>query len=241
MAYTPLYRPPELPRISIPAPPPGVTIPGSFAPSEATLRDRLAKLPSLYSPRRASLRAQLMQSLAGIGGYRFGVDDPSTPEDESLNVDFDPNAPLGPRQRQAVMNARSDANARGMLYSSFADEAIGAGLGEIQRQAQAALGQYQSGLFDTFAAESNEFQDLVTSLGNLYGDAARYLQENPPPPPPEPPAPAPAPAPAAPSTGPNVGIPVHDPMLGPWSSRPNLDPKKFFVFTIGNKWYARRR
>lgn len=205
MAYNPVFQLPAIPTYTVPnrpTLPPGLAFPDQYAGQESVLKDRLTKLPALFAPRRKSARSSLEAALAGIGGYRFRQDDPATAQDESLMLDFDAEGQLGERQRDTVHGARNAMNARGMLYSSFTDEAVGKGLGDIARYAQDQVRGYEGSLGQIANDEGNAVYGGITDLANLYGDAGKWAIENAPPPPPPPVAAQPA---AAQPIGPMIG------------------------------------
>lgn len=112
---------------------------------------------------------------AGFGGIKWVPDDTSTPNvDESLTPQYDPNG-IGKNERSAVQGGQQQANARGMMYSSFGDQMVGAALQRVGEQARGIINQY-AGQLNTIAnqAQSTAASYLGT-LGSLYGQDA---QEN---------------------------------------------------------------
>ncbi len=174
-------------------------------------------------------RNDLRDNLRGFGGFSFRNDDPATTNvDESLMVDYQPDQ-LGSRERQAVLAARAQANARGMMSSGFGDQMIGAALQRVGEEARQIVNQYSQQInqiatqyFDPLTGQA------ATTLGqiaSLYGADMQWqaTQEGLRPPPPAPPPPPPAPEPP-PAPGPNPGT-VQSPseqMVWRGAARPNL-------------------
>lgn len=193
-----------MPPITMPSIPAVPAIDDARAPNatnRAWLQARLGALPGRYNPLLGQVRLGAQHALAGYGGFRWHEDDPGTAEREDLRApDYDPNAPLGERQKQAVRAERNAANARGMLSSSFTGQAIGSALTRLNEEARGIVQQYASQINQILGQQSTETTDIVTDWTRLYGEDARFLVENPPPAlPPPPPAPGPAP-PAPPLT-----------------------------------------
>jgi hypothetical protein len=153
------------------------------------IRTQLSNLPGKYAPILGAMKANAKAGLAGHGGWKFRTDDPSTPADESLMVDFDPNAGLGEKDKQAVRGEDEQANARGLLESSFRNKAVGAALQRNSEQAKAVLNQYAANIATTLGQQSSEVTNLGGQLVGLFGQDAAYFAENPPPTPPIPPDP----------------------------------------------------
>lgn len=194
MAFTPLFNPAPVRRFTRPTRPGGFTLPAAYAPRESELFERGEGIRRMFDPRRAALRGNLAERLAGFGGYRFRTDDPATPDDESLLPEYDADlAGRGPREAQAARTVREAYAARGALHSSFAQREEARVLGELARQARAAVGEYQTGLTGLAGEEEQAGTGVYGDLASLYGQAGRHALDNPPV------APAPvAPAPVAP-------------------------------------------
>jgi hypothetical protein len=244
---------------------------------QQSLTNRLANLPGEFMPRLRWLSAGAKAALAGYGGVKFGIDDPNTPEDESLNIEYDPNV-VGERERAAINDVRWGANARNMLYSSFTDRGVADALNKVAEEARQIIHQYGQQVNETISEWYRTGSGIVEQIASLFGqDAAYYADPD-------------APWNQAPpvvwtgtsypnlntiagrhpdwiaagnqlqvvmtpdgryqvilgGTGPSVGPPrpqepTKDNLLGPWASKPNLDPSRFIVFKSGGKWYAKRR
>jgi len=118
-------------------------------------------------------RNNARDSLRGFGGVSFRADDTSTPNvDESLMMDYRPDQ-LGRNERQAVLSARAQANARGMLSSGFADQMVGSALQRVGEQARAIVNQYSNQINEIANRNFDPLTGLaVQTLGqiqSLYG------------------------------------------------------------------------
>ena len=112
---------------------------------------------------------------AGFGGIKWVPDDPSTPNvDESLTPVYDPNG-IGKNERGAVQGGQQQSNARGMMYSSFGDQMVGAALQRVGEQARGVINQY-AGQLNTIANQAQTTAaNYLGTLGSLYGsDAQEY-------------------------------------------------------------------
>lgn len=152
-------------------------------------------------------RNNARDALRGYGGVSFRADDPSTPNvDESLMIDYQPDQ-LGRNERQAVLAARAQANARGMLSSGFGDQMIGAALQRVGEEARQIVNQYSQQINQIadqyFLPGTGMVWQTLGQIQSLYGAdttwaADQELQRPAPPPAPEPAA-SPPPAGGAPS------------------------------------------
>ena len=118
-------------------------------------------------------RNNARDALRGFGGVSFRNDDPSTPNvDESLMMDYRPDQ-LGRNERQAVLQARAQANARGMLSSGVADQMVGSALQRVGEQARAIVNQYSNQINEIANRNFDPLTGLaVQTLGqiqSLYG------------------------------------------------------------------------
>ena len=126
-------------------------------------------------------RTILQNRLRGYGGFSFRQDDPSTPNvDEGLMMDYRPDQ-LGRNERQAVLAARAQANARGMLSSGFADQQIGAALQRVGAEAAEIVNQYSSQINEIanryFDPLSGMQQQTITQINSLYGADTTWLTD----------------------------------------------------------------
>lgn len=201
----PTYTPPAMP--TLPA------IDDSRAPNAAArawIGQQLGQQPQMLAAQEQSIRNRAQQALAGYGGWSFAKDDPNTPQDESLNLSFDAGAGLGEREKVAVRGVRNQANASGMLYSSFTNQNIGNAVQKLSLEAQQIANQYASDLNAATNSSYNSASRLIGQWTQLYGTDAQYLTDNPPP------APDPlAGLPAAPGDG--------SPIVGRYDQYPDLN------------------
>lgn len=129
------------------------------------------------------------QALRGYGGVSFGVDDTSTPNvNEGLLVNYTPDK-LGSKDRQAVISARAQASARGMGYSGFGDQMVGAALQRVGEEARGIVNQYAQQINQIATTTNTNVQSAITTLGGLYGSDSTWnlqMEANKPPPTPPP-------------------------------------------------------
>ena len=175
------------PSMSIPAIP---TVPGiddARAPNaigRGWIQTQLSNLPGKYNPALGLARDNARAQLAGYGGVTFRDDDPNTPEREDLQVSFDPNAKLGQREKNTVDNERNQANAAGMMESSFNDKNIGAALTRLNEEKRAIVNNFAGQINSVLTQQAGETTSLITDWTRLYGEDSRWLIDNPPPTPP---------------------------------------------------------
>lgn len=145
-------------------------------------------LGARYTGARQAAGATLKAGLAGLGGYTI-TDNP----DGTSSVSFDPSkAGTGDRETAAVSQSNDANNARGTLYSSFAQGDASAALQRLTEAGRAVVGKYASDINRINGQESTDWTNTVGSLAGLYGQDASWLAQNPPP------ATSPAATPAAP-------------------------------------------
>ena len=168
------------------------------APAWSNLTAQLAYLPGLYNPQRTQAKANVQSALAGFGGFTWGTDNPATPQDESLNVSYNPNHQLGQAERnvyhQTIGNLPS-----GLMGSSIANRAIGTAFQQLSDQERQILSNYQAQLGQIATNQFTAGRDITNQMLDLYGtDVTWYTDPNQPwnqAPPPVPAAPAPPPPP----------------------------------------------
>lgn len=151
------------------------------ATSRALIGNQLGNLPGRYNPILEQARAEAQYRLSGYGGVKFGTDNPSTPQREDLGISFDPNAPLGEREKQSVNAEQEAANSRGLLSSSFADKAVGAALVRMSEEKREIVNQFSSQINSALSQQAAETSSLISDWTRLYGEDSRWLVENPPP------------------------------------------------------------
>jgi len=178
------------PTMGIPGLPTVPAIDDARAPNatgRSWLQTLLTNLPGKYNPALGAARDNARANLAGYGGVTFRDDDPNTAEREDLLPGFDPNAPLGQREKNAVNAERNAANSQGMLESSFANQAIGGALTRLNEEKRAIVANFASQINSVISAQASEATSHIRDWVGLYGEDSRWLVDNPPPTPPPPP------------------------------------------------------
>jgi hypothetical protein len=163
------------PTIAIPSLPSMPSIDDARAPNAAGrtwVGQQLGALPGRYTPIIDQARVNARANLAGYGGVSISDDN---------RVTFDPNAKLGQREKQAVQGEENAANARGLLFSSFANQNIGAALVRMNEEKRAIVNQFAAQINNTLMTQASEATSLVSDWVRMYGEDSRYLLENPPP------------------------------------------------------------
>lgn len=179
-AFTPpAYTMPTLP--SVPTLADDARTPGYVG--RQVIQQRLGQIPAVHQANLTNIRAGAQQALAGYGGYKFRDDNPATPEREDLILDFDAGMGLGEREKLAVRDVRNQSNAQGMLYSSFANQNIGAAVQRLSLEAQQIASTYAEAINTEIGRASGETANLVGEWAGLYGSDSAFLIDNPPPPP----------------------------------------------------------
>jgi hypothetical protein len=182
----PGYRPPSFATPTLPQLPQIDDARAPGAASRAWLGQQLGQLPGLVNPRLTQIRAGAQQALAGYSGYKWGTDDPNTPEREDLYLDPDSSGKPGERDKQAIRGEQNAANARGMLESSFTNQNIGQAVQRLSLEAQAIATQYAKAIQDEQTSYASQVAQITGQWVSLYGSDSQWLMENPPPPPPNP-------------------------------------------------------
>lgn len=160
----------------------------SRAPNAVGRQLLSAQLTDLGNQQNAAftgIRASTKQALAGYGGWKFSEDDPNTPQREDLLLGFDANAGMGEREKGAYRGQRDQANAAGMLESSFANQNIASAIQRVSLEAQAIANQYATAINATASNFSQQSADVVSRWADLYGADSTWLAQNPPPTPPQ--------------------------------------------------------
>lgn len=167
--------PPAVPAFS-PVPTPGLPapLPGGQqrinAGAEQNVIDQFGKLDDKYKFDRIQESADLKAALTGLN-YKFTDNPDGTVKAEATNK-------LGTVQRQEVQGQKNQGAARGTLYSSFTDQAIGDALTRINTAAANAIRQYGSRIKhinDNYIGEANS---LSSRLSELVTDDARFALES---------------------------------------------------------------
>ena len=193
MRSAPGYAPrPSPTRVVTPSAPPVPQLPqlpqlddarAPNAVSRQLLANQLGQLPQLNNARLTNIRAGAQQALAGYGGWKFREDDPSTPQREDLELEFDAGLGLGEREKTAVRGVRAQMAARGGLYSSETNQNMAQAVQRLQDEARAIANQYASAIMEEQTSYANQVSQITAQWAQLYGSDSLYLAENPPPPP----------------------------------------------------------
>lgn len=117
--------------------------------------------------RRDTARAALM----GYGGISFKGDDPSTPQDESLEIKQETGL-AGTKERAAAQGATAAGAATG-LRGRARQMMVGAALQRVSNEARAVINQYAADV-NTMSDQFKERQDeLIGRWNTLYGGDAK--------------------------------------------------------------------
>ncbi len=177
-AYTPTY--PTIPTLpAVPQLDRDASTPGYVG--RQLIGQQLGALPQQQNAAFTTASANVKQALHGYGGYSVKQDDPTTPQREDLLIDFNPNAGPGEREKGAIRGARDNANAAGMLESSFAVQNISGAVQRTSLEAQGILNQYAATINGIATDFANQGANLAVQYANLYGSDAAWLVANPPP------------------------------------------------------------
>lgn len=145
------------------------------------LSQQLGQLPAQQQAAFTGLRSQAQQALAGYGGYQFQQDNPTTPQDESLLLNYDSSKGLGEKGKAAYKGAAANANAGGMLESSFANQNIASAVQRVSLEAQQVVNQYATAINQTATQFANQAAGIASEWAGLYGQDSAWLVQNPPP------------------------------------------------------------
>lgn len=168
-------------------------------------------------------RDQTKAATLGFGSIKWVPDNPNTPQDESLIPQYDANT-LGKNERGAAQGGQQQANARGMMYSSFGDQMVGAALQRVGEQARSVINQYAGQINQIANNAQAQASSAISQLGSLYGqditaDAQQTFNQ------------AQLDQQAAANQQPS------EPTMQMYSSDPNLDPTQYNVVKSGNGSY----
>lgn len=176
--------------------------------------DQLGNLPGKYNPVMTNIKNQAAQALTGLGGWSFNRDDPLSSEREDLQLMFEQlniNEEANRLFREQEFMHRQQAAQREMENSSFARRNLREAFDKLNQRAQDVVRQYGAGIMDTTSQWSNDLANLNLQLTQQYGEAGKWLAQNPPPMPPDEDLGA--------DGKPGVGGAVHSSWAGP----PNFD------------------
>jgi len=158
-----------------PVPTPGIPdLPGGVprvnAPAEQGLLDQFGTLDQKYKFDRQSFSEGLRNTLAGMN-YTFEQNPDGTLKINSTNI-------LGANQRKAVQDQKNAGAAKGTLYSSFTDSAIGNSLQQMGKAATEAIAQYGFNIKKSNDSYLGEAQSIGGRIGELLTDDAKWAVEN---------------------------------------------------------------
>lgn len=200
-------------------------------------------LPGSYKELKDAQKAGITRGLEGLGNYLFG-DDPSTPEKEGEYHVYRADKRIGDRERNAVHNENSKANARGLFSSSFRDKGVGDALGRLTREAQQVITEYATSIKALDREQADKEQALYDVIGQTYVGEVDYLKENP-----DKPSEAEINASVEATKkaddntsdlSPHQLLAKEQGWLGPWDKKPTLGAG-FNVFLRHGKWFAVRK
>lgn len=128
--------------------------------------------PGIFERMRTQMgdaRDQTKAATKGFGSIKWVPDDPTTTDvDESLIPQYDANT-LGKNERAAAQGGQQQANARGMMYSSFGDQMVGAALQRVGEQARSVINQYSGQINQIANSAQQQATSIVSQLSSLYG------------------------------------------------------------------------
>lgn len=186
-----------------------------YAGQRQMIANQLSTLPAQEHQAFTGLRDTTKLRLAGYGGYSWGQDDPNTAQDESLNLSYDANKGMGQREIQALHGAQDQANAAGLMASSFALKGMASAVQRTQLEGQQIANQYAGDVNNAAMNYANQGASLVQTYAGYFGQDATWALQNPPPTP-----------------DPTAGLPTaRDGSTMVWhgTSKPNLT-------TLQNQW-----
>jgi hypothetical protein len=143
------------------------------AGQEQNILDQFGVLDERYRIERTGVGEDLKKSLRGLN-FTFDLN-----PDGTLKIGQTDR--LGIRQQQGVQGARNQGAARGQLYSSFTDQAVGNSLQNLNLFATEAIGQYGKQIKQSNTNYLIETQNLNTRLQELLTDDVKWAAANPPP------------------------------------------------------------
>ncbi len=145
------------------------------------LANQLGQLSGAQNADFTGIRANAKQALAGYGGYGFQEDNPATPQREDLLLNYDSSKGMGQREQQAADGARNQANAAGMLESSFANQNIASAVQRTTLEAQQVANQYAQAINQSATSYASQAASITGQYASLYGQDAMWQINNPPP------------------------------------------------------------
>lgn len=184
LQYAPSWQrmpaPPPIPAVPSFTPVPRPAVPGGLpdgsarinAGQEQNIFDTWDTIEQRARSERVQQGVDLKEALAGLN-FKFGDKSDGTLDVQQTNTP-------GIKQRQAVQSEKNQGAARGQLYSSFTDQAIGDALTRISTASSNALRQYGRNIKAINDNSIAEQASLSARLADLISDDARWAIQNPP-------------------------------------------------------------
>jgi hypothetical protein len=146
------------------------------------IQEQLKNLPDKYGLQFQNWKAGTQGAISGFTGWELGQDDPNTPQDESLELKFNPNSGPGTREITGIKMQKSKSNQDNMLHSSFANKDMSAAIASMREdQRNIVLGRAQA-MQDVWGNWQGEINDLSSRHATLLGSDTQWMIENPLPP-----------------------------------------------------------
>jgi hypothetical protein len=145
-------------------------VPRINAGQEADIQNQYGTLDEKYKFERQFIGEGLRNQLHGMN-YTFEQNPDGTLKIGQTNQ-------LGISQRQAVQNEKNQGAARGQLYSTFTDQAIGNALQQQTKAATEAIAQYGFNIKKSGDAYLAESQTLGGRLQELLTDDAKWAVDH---------------------------------------------------------------
>lgn len=139
------------------------------------LANQYGALAGRRAPILQGIRANAQQALAGYGGYQFQQDDPATPQDEGLLLDYNAANAMGQRETAAYRGAANAGNSQGMLESSFTNQNIASAIQRVSLEAQQVVNQYAASINQTLGQYSDQAASIAGQWAGLYGSDSAFL------------------------------------------------------------------
>jgi hypothetical protein len=129
-----------------------------------------------YKPEIQQSGLDLQQGLTGFGDFDYAQGDFGTVtpvEQQGRGVQ------MGSEYRKATISALAQANAKGMLSSRLADEAVGQAWSRLNTQKRDFMTRYATTVSTSLKNMQSEFTNLTSGLLDLYGKDVQYALDNP--------------------------------------------------------------
>src|SRR5262252_2168785 len=183
---------PTLPKVPLPTPvdftpPPLPTAPQlpvinpTTAAQESFIKTQLdptqaSWIGNKYQDTIQKAGAELQLGLHGYGDYNYTPGPLGTVNPEQAQGQ---GGDIGEKYRHDTIAALAQANARGMLNSRMADEAVGQAWSRLNDQKRDFFNRYGTAVSGALQGLSQEYSTLNSNLLTLYGDDVDYALKNP--------------------------------------------------------------